>query len=488
MRSIVLGKNDNVAVLVDGAKKREKISTFKGNVILIEDIPAGHKVSLSDLEPGSEVRKYDHVIGLTTEAVKKGEWLHVHNVRTHLEPANSLTFNPRPVEMRQKPDGLNFNGFLRSDGRVGIRNELWVIPTVGCVNTLIRTLVSRYVIPQWIDRVQVLEHPYGCSQLGQDLDFTANCLSGLAFNGNAAGVLFVGLGCENLQLGTIKERMKDHPNVRFLQFQDVQDEEESIFALLDDLAEDAQRERVRCDLSKLIIGVKCGGSDAYSSITANPLVGYVSDRVVTEGGTVLVSEIPEMFGAEDMLVSRMENKRVYDDFVRMINWFKEYYMSYGQPVYENPSPGNKEGGITTLEEKSLGAVKKAGTGPVTDVLDYGTPTCKEGVNIVFAPGNDLVSCTAMAASGANMILFTTGRGTPFGSVVPTIKISTNSELAERKTKWIDYNAGTILDNEDWYGHIASLSRLVLEVASGKQTGNEQMGLSEIAIFKHGVVL
>jgi altronate hydrolase len=486
--AVLLGKGDNVAVLVDGGKKGDSFSQREERILLTEDIPPGHKVALEDIEEGSMILKYDHVIGIAKNFIPRGSRVHVHNVKTHLEPGTDLAFDPRPVELEIGESAGTFKGFLRPDGRVGIRNELWVIPAVGCVNTVVQVLASRYEVPGWIDRVQVLSHPYGCSQLGRDLEFTADALAGLARNGNAAGVLIVGLGCENLQPEMMKERLADHPNIRFLQLQDVEDEESAFFRLLDELAADASRERVECPLYSLIIGVKCGGSDAYSSLTANPLVGYVADRVVSWGGTVLATEIPEMFGAEDMLVSRMSDRTVFDDFVNMINWFKDYFISYNQPIYENPSPGNKEGGITTLEEKSIGAVKKAGSGPVTDVLGYGRPSMKKGVNIVFSPGNDLVSTTALAASGAHIILFTTGRGTPFGSVVPTIKISTNSELARKKAGWIDFNAGTILDKGDWDSHILSLSELLKETASGKQTLNEKNGLFEISIFRHGVTL
>ena len=488
IRSVILGNSDNVAVLIDGGKKGDSLYVRKGDIVLTEDIPAGHKVALSDLDLGSEVRKYDHVIGLATCFIARGSRVHVHNVKTHLELGTDFVFDPRPVEIEIEESPGTFKGFLRPDGRVGIRNELWVIPSVGCVNTIVKAMVSRYEVPAWIDRLQVLAHPYGCSQLGRDLEFTVDALAGLAYNGNAAGVLIVGLGCENLQPEMMKERLADHPNIRFLQLQDVADEEAAFFRLLDEIAENSSRERVDCQLSSLIIGVKCGGSDAYSSLTANPLVGHVADRVVSWGGTVLATEIPEMFGAEDVLISRMSDGKVFDDFVKMINWFKEYFLSYGQPIYENPSPGNKEGGITTLEEKSMGAVKKAGIGPVTDVLDYGRPSRKKGVNIVFSPGNDLVSTTALAASGAHIILFTTGRGTPFGCVVPTIKISTNSELARKKSGWIDFNAGTILDNGNKDDHILALSELVKETASGKQTCNEKNDLFEIAILKHGVTL
>ena len=488
IRSVLLGKSDNVAVLVDGGKRGDYFVCQGKNIHLTEEIPPGHKVALKDIEEGAQVRKYDHVIGLATGSISRGSWVHVHDVKTHLEPGTDLVFDTRPVELEIEENPGTFKGYLRPDGRVGIRNELWVIPTVGCVNTIVKAIATRYEVPAWIDRVKVLTHPYGCSQLGRDLEFTADALAGLASNGNAAGVLIVGLGCENLQPEIMKERLEKHPNIRFLQLQDVEDEETAFFRLLDELAESASLERVACPLSSLIIGVKCGGSDAYSSLTANPLVGYVADRVVSWGGTVLATEIPEMFGAEDILVSRMSDRTVFNDFVNMVNWFKEYFISYNQPIHENPSPGNKEGGITTLEEKSMGAVKKAGSGPVTDVLGYGRPSRKKGVNIVFSPGNDLVSSTALAASGAHIVLFTTGRGTPFGSVVPTIKISTNSELARKKPGWIDFNAGTILDNGDCDDHILSLLELLRETASGKQTLNERNGLFEIAIFRHGVTL
>jgi altronate hydrolase len=362
-----------------------------------------------------------------------------------------------------------------------------VIPAVGCINGELRALVREWPKPGWIDDVKVLEHPFGCSQLGGDLTMTADLLAGLARNPNAAGVLLAGLGCENLRLPMMLERLGGASHIRFLTLQT--DGEEKVKPLLEELADAAPRKREPFPVSDLCVGVKCGGSDGYSGLTANPLVGRFSDRLAASGGTVLATEIPEMFGAEEEVAARIADKSEHDRFTSLIRWFRDYFVRHDQPIYENPAPGNREGGITTLEEKSLGAVEKSGSAPVTHILEYGQPVLPGGgVQITFAPGNDLVSCTALAASGAQIILFTTGRGTPFGTVVPCAKISTNSELAARHPGWIDFDAGSLLSGRTWEAETERLVRFVLSVAGGERVAHERKHSSEIAIFKDGVTL
>ncbi|MCS7234016.1 MAG: altronate dehydratase family protein [Synergistetes bacterium] len=488
-RYIKLGDSDNVAVALEDISKGEILKLSEGELILLNDIPRGHKFSLRDVKMGEKIIKYDSTIGEATQDIRAGEWVHTHNVKTLLKPEWEPKWQEKKLrEIKIDLPQKSFWGFKRKDGKVGIRNEIWIIPTVGCINGVLKDFACSIKKPEWIDDIKVLSHPYGCSQLGGDLEMTKNILLGLAKNPNAGGVIIVGLGCENLQLAYLRDELKNHPNVAFLMLQAVNDESEALSKALFEVAERARTERVQCPIGSLTIGVKCGGSDSLSGITANPLVGKVSDYITYYGGTVLMSEIPEIFGAEEDIISRIEDKETFDKFVEVITWFRNYYTRYNQPVSENPSPGNIKGGITTLEEKSLGAVKKSGSNKVTDVLRYGERAKRSGVNIVFGPGNDLVSTTALAGSGATMILFTTGRGTPFEAVVPTIKISTNSELYKRKTSWIDYNAGEIAEGKSVEEALKELLELIINVASGKKTKGEERGIQEIAIFKDGVIL
>ena len=499
--AILLNEADNVVVLPDGGRKGEYIELAgtdapEAFAELTEDIPPGHKAARRVIVRGETVVKYGSPIGVTTGPIAPGSWVHEHNVRTALGDEEASL--PRWHGSEERKGGnasvcrsdLTFSGYGRSWGRPGVRNDLWVIPSVGCIDGELRSVLRGFEKPAWIDEVRLLEHPYGCSQLGGDLEATREILSGLALNPNAAGVLLVGLGCENLPVADlaapVREKCPDRP-FEALNLQD--DSEDEVLAILKGLAEAAPRERTAFPLSDLCVGVKCGGSDGYSGLTANPLVGRFADFLTACGGTVLATEIPEMFGAEGMIMGRIADERVCRDFVAMDLWFRDYFRRYGQPIFENPSPGNRAGGITTLEEKSLGAVEKTGGAPVTRVLGYGEGIGPEGgVQIAFSPGNDLVSCTSLAGSGAQLVLFTTGRGTPFGTVVPTVKLATNTPLAERRPGWIDFDAGTLLAGESWEGASARLAEYVIAVASGEKVAHERKGFGEIAVFKDGVTL
>ncbi|MDF3003403.1 MAG: uxaA, partial [Bacillota bacterium] len=392
-----------------------------------------------------------------------------------------------------KKQALTFEGYLRKDGQVGIRNEIWIIPTVGCVNKTAEKIQNgaQEQFGHLCDGVFAYPHPYGCSQMGDDQEQTQKILAGLVRHPNASGVLVLGLGCENNHIKVFKNYLGsfDHERVEFLETQSVPDEIESALELIGKLARRAAQEsRQTVGSDRLILGFKCGASDAFSGITANPLCGRITDEITAQGGSAILTEVPEMFGAETILMERAVNEEVFHQMVFMINDFKEYYTSHNQVIYENPSPGNKEGGITTLEEKSLGCIQKGGSAEVNAVLNYGEQCVKKGLNLLTGPGNDIVSCTNMTASGAHMILFTTGRGTPLGAPVPTIKISSNSALAEKKAGWIDYNAGNILEGGSFEESTEELMDLILRVASGKKTKNEEHGYREIAIFKSGVTL
>ena len=436
----------------------------------------GHKYARCDIAAGADIVKYGMPIGHATCPIRAGEHVHVHNVATNLGEVLEYRYEPSFTDVVPQPPPL-MKAFRHADGRIGIRNDLWVVPLVGCVNRLARRLA---------DAVGglALTHPYGCSQLGQDHETTCNLLAALVRHPNAGGVLVVSLGCENNTLASFKARLGDFAqlNVRFLRAQDPGDEYERGLALLRELDAARPKERVEVPVSALVVGLKCGGSDGFSGLTANPLVGRFSDWLVARGGATVLTEVPEMFGAETLLMQRCRTRSVFDKCVRMINDFKDYYAAHHQVCYENPSPGNKAGGLTTLEDKSLGCVQKGGSSPVEDVLQYGETVQAHGLSLLTGPGNDLVAATVLAAAGCHLILFTTGRGTPLGTVVPTVKIATNDALAANKPNWIDWNAMSHPDVEAFAAH-------VLRVASGAaRARNEQNGDQQIAIFKDGVTL
>ncbi|HEX8301765.1 altronate dehydratase family protein [Sphingomonas sp.] len=456
-------------------------------VTLAQPVPKGHKVAVKAVAVGDPVLKFGFPIGRATAPIAPGEHVHTHNVATALQASGEYRYVPHE-DAPAPAEGPSFMGYRRADGRVGTRNEIWVIPTVGCVGRTAQKIAERagQAHAGAVEGVHAFAHPFGCSQLGDDLEGTRAVLTALANHPNAGGVLIVGLGCESNQTSGMLKGIT-HPNIRVLGAQIAQDEIEEGLALIDELVAGARAERVAVPLSELVLGVKCGGSDGFSGLTANPLVGRMSDAVTGAGGTAILTEIPEIFGAEQLLMDRSADERVFDGIVGLVNGFKRYFTDHNEPVSENPSPGNIAGGITTLEEKSLGAVQKAGHATVTDVLHYGERVRSRGLTLLEAPGNDAVSSTALAAAGATVILFTTGRGTPLGFPVPTVKIASNSDLAARKPGWIDFDAGQVLDG----GMDAATQALlgtIAEVASGRQTAAERNGEREIAIWKRGVTL
>ena len=488
--ALKIHKDDAVAVALRPLACGE---TLLG-VTLLEDIPAGHKFALCPMTKGAPVIKYGLPIGAATTDIPAGRWVHTHNVKTRLSEDTSYTYSPEltPVEPMAP---LEFDGYLRTDGRAGIRNELWIIPTVGCVNDICKTLEQEntHLAEQYgLDGVYHFPHPYGCSQLGDDHEATRALLAALCRHPNAGGVLVVGLGCENNKVDDFRTLLGPEyaEKLRFLVCQQETDELAVGHSYLEDLAAcAAQSKRQALPASKLVLGMKCGGSDGLSGITANPLVGAVSDRLIAMGGTTILTEVPEMFGAEALLFNRCKDSETFQAALHMVDRFKDYFISHGQVVYENPSPGNKDGGITTLEDKSMGCVQKGGFSPVVGVLDYAEPIEQQGLHLLYGPGNDLVSATALAAAGAQMVLFTTGRGTPFGAPVPTVKIATNSRLAEQKTHWIDFNAGPVAEGEDISAVAQRLLVLVADLASGtRQTRSEQHHQRGIAIWKNGITL
>ncbi len=556
MKYIHIHPSDNVAVALEDLPKGESIDLEENpfaaadariaeletegasacdlkekavHIVTREPIARGHKIALTDIAEGEPIIKYGCTIALASEDIPAGSWVHTHNARTELSESAEYHYDHKVYPL-PSVSPKTFRGYRRPDGKAGIRNELWIIPLVGCVNGIAKELTEAnqgLTAAGWrrehaalecenkrnpdgtvlqeqghpgkeqnpyasVDGLYYFPHPYGCSQMGEDLATTAKLLAALVRHPNAGGVLVLSLGCENLQPEMFRKVLGDYDleRVKFLVCQEEEDELEAGSQLLRELAGyAAQFHREEIPASELVVGMKCGGSDGLSGITANPAVGRFSDRLISLGGSTVLTEVPEMFGAENILFSRCENEDVYHKAVRMVNNFKKYFTDHGQVVYENPSPGNKKGGITTLEDKSCGCVQKGGSAQIVDVLDYAEPVTKKGLNLLSGPGNDLVSATDLTAAGAHLILFTTGRGTPFGAPAPTVKIATNTALSEHKKNWIDFNAGTVAEGKESLDEAGDrLLDKVLRVASGEETLSEQHGCREIAIFKDGVTL
>lgn len=491
---IKIHPGDNVVIALKNFSKGDAIMVDDTNIVLISDIEKGHKIALSDIAIGEDIVKYGYPIGKAIASIKIGEHVHVQNVKTKLGEVMDYVYQPQFNERVHPNRNLTFNGYRRKNGEVGIRNEIWIVPTVGCVNGIAEQIIREFkteIDPVGIDGLEVFKHNYGCSQLGDDHQNTKKILSDIALHPNAGGVLVLGLGCENNKIDEFAEGLGDfdRDRIKFLSTQKVQDEVSDAVTLLKEIyARVSQDKREPVSISELKVGLKCGGSDGLSGITANPLVGYFSDFLISQGGTTTLTEVPEMFGAETILMNRCINENVFDKTVHLINDFKQYFIDLKQPIYENPSPGNKAGGITTLEDKSLGCTQKGGNGIVVDVLKYGDRLKVKGLNLLSAPGNDLVSTTALGAAGSHIVLFTTGRGTPFGSFIPTLKIATNSELAKNKPHWIDYNAGPLSEDKTFDQGLEELVDKIIRIANGEKANHEKAGFREIAIFKSGVTL
>lgn len=491
---IHLDEKDNVITALKDFAIGNALIIKDNKITITDNITKGHKIAIKNIIKGETIIKYGSNIGVATCSIKIGQHVHTHNTKTLLNDISEYSFDQKIEKLTTKIEGKKVNVYLRKNGDVGIRNELWIIPTVGCANGISKTIVKRFLKNHnnlEVDGVYTFTHPYGCSQMGEDHENTLIALQSISKHPNAGGVLVLGLGCENNQIKTFKEALGDYDSdrIKFLSSQDVEDEIETGLTILDNLYDIAKNDkRESLPISRVKFGLECGGSDGLSGITANPLLGLFSDYVISYGGTSVLTEVPEMFGAETILMNRAKDKEVYNKIVEMINHFKNYYKKHDQVIYENPSPGNKKGGITTLEEKSLGCTQKAGKSTVIDVLRYGQQLKKSGLNLIYSPGNDLVATTALGIAGCNLVLFTTGRGTPFGGFIPTVKISTNDELAKKKKHWIDFNAGKIVEGTSIDELLPQFIDFLVEVINGKEVNNEINDFREIAIFKSGVTL
>ena len=486
---------DSVVVCLQPKKKGEIITVDGKTVVLNQDTPAGHKVLIKDVQKGENIIKYGYPIGHALENLKAGDWVNENNLKTNLSGTLDYTYIPVGEELSIKKESRTFKGYKRKNGDVGVRNKIWIVPTVGCVNGIAEKLAEKLrneTKLEGIDSVYAWHHNYGCSQLSEDHENTRKVLRDICLHPNAGGVLVLSLGCENNQPDDFMAMLGDYDKdrIKLLVTQKVEgDEIEAAMNILRDLysiAKEDKREDV--PVSELRVGLKCGGSDGFSGITANPLVGEFSDWLVAQGGTSVLTEVPEMFGAETILMNRCCTEDLFNQTVSMINNFKEYFLSHGEPVGENPSPGNKAGGISTLEDKALGCTQKCGKAPVSGVMEYGDRLTNKGLNLLSAPGNDLVASTALASCGCHIVLFTTGRGTPFGTFVPTMKIATNPTLAKNKPSWVDFSAGQLIEGRTMQELVPEFIDKVLAVASGQLAKNEENGYREISIFKNGVTL
>lgn len=492
---IKINECDNVIIALRDYKKDEVIDLEDAKITLLEDINRGHKIAIKNINKEDNVIKYGLPIGYALEDIKVGNWVHTHNTKTNLKDLNSYSYTPKFTDRKLDLEDIKVNVYKRKNGDVGVRNELWIVPTVGCVNGIAQRIKDVFLAEVGeleIDNINVLTHNYGCSQLGEDHINTRIILQNTVKHPNAGGVLVLGLGCENNQVADFEKTLGeyDRERVKFLISQEVDDEIEAGKNILLDLYNKMKNDkREEVSISAINFGLECGGSDGLSGITANPMLGYFSDYIIALGGTTVLTEVPEMFGAETLLMERCKDEKTFEKCVHMINDFKEYFIKNGQEIYENPSPGNKKGGITTLEDKSLGCTQKSGTSKVIDVLKYGEVLKEKGLNLLSAPGNDLVATTALAAAKCHLVLFTTGRGNPYGGYVPTVKISTNTQLYEKKRKWIDFNAGRIVTENMSFEEITKeFIDYIVSVINGEKTNNEKNRFQEIAIFKSGVTL
>ncbi len=486
---------DSVVVCLRAMKAGETVSADGKVITLLQDVPAGHKVLIEDKNEGEDIIKYGYPIGHAKKNLKAGEWVNENNLKTNLAGTLEYTYNPVDDKLSIAKENRTFKGYVRKNGDVGVRNEIWVVPTVGCVNGIAERVAKQLEEEtklEGIDAVHAWHHNYGCSQLSEDHEATRKVLRDIVLHPNAGAVLVLSLGCENNQPEDFMAMLGDYDKdrIKLVVTQRVEgDEVEECMNVLRNLYAIAKNDcREDVPVSKLRVGLKCGGSDGFSGITANPLEGEFSDWLVAQGGTSILTEVPEMFGAETILMNRCETRELFDKTVSLINNFKNYFLSHGEPVGENPSPGNKAGGISTLEDKALGCTQKCGRAPVSGVLEYGDRLRTTGLNLLSAPGNDLVASTALAAAGCHIVLFSTGRGTPFGTFVTTMKISTNSNLYNNKKNWIDFNAGQLVDGKSMTELVPEFIDKVLAVASGEQAQNEKNGYREISIFKNGVTL
>ncbi len=496
-----LHPTDNVAVARVQVAAGEEIQLGPVVVRVSEPIAAGHKVAIRPIAAGEAILKYGQRIGLAGTHIDVGSWVHVHNVNaarleTEYEYCNELIEPSKPAESR------TFMGFRRADGKVGTRNYVALISTVNCSATTARYVAMELAksdlrdFPN-VDGVIPLVHKGGCafSFGGEDHQQLNRTLAGFARHPNIAARLILGLGCETaqaghlqsdhglMQLGGPSASRSNGPLPMVLNIQEVGGVRKTVdraVGVLRDLlvqANDVRREPI--PVSELLVGLECGGSDGASGITANPALGYASDLMVAHGGTAILSEIPEVYGAEQLLTRRSISREVADALLDRIHWWEDYAQRHHASIDNNPSYGNKQGGLTTIFEKSLGAVAKGGTSPLRAVYKYAEPVTERGFVLMDTPGYDPASVTGMVAGGAQVIVFTTGRGSCFGcKPAPTIKVATNTPMFNRMREDMDINAGTILEGATVEDVGREIFEMIIATASGRQTLSEAQGIGD----------
>lgn len=499
MSAIKLYPQDTVALATSELKKGQTVTVDGETITLLDDIPNAHKIALKDFETGEAVRKYDNIIGYASKPIKKGEWIHSHNEVTGLGKSKEYTYDFNPISIFPGESDKTFMGYDRADGGAGIRNHLAIISTVFCANGPLRKLArmaeAKYPATENFDGIIAFDQEFGCSQTGKDLVTTCKIIAGIAKNANFGGVLLVSNGCEMAIPSVLEQYMGDYDKkrIRTLTLQEVEDEFTAGMELIDEIMEEMKDDkRTPININRLHIAMNCGGSDGYSGITANTLLGTLCDTLVKEGAIMNMTEVPEMMGAEHILMNRAADKSIFDDIVKMMYDYDAYFARYGEKAADNPTQGNKAGGLTTLEEKSLGCIQKGGHCAVMEVLEYGERATKNGFVLVSGPGNDLAGVSGQIAAGAVLTIFTTGRGTPCGFAGPTFRLASNTALATRKSNWIDYDAGRLLTAktpEEVEALNKELYDAIMATVNGQyRTRTEENGYYILGALKDGVTL
>jgi altronate hydrolase len=498
--AIHLHPTDNVAVARVPIPAGTSLRIDGLPVTTMDAIPAGHKVALWDIQPGEVVERYGQVIGRAKQAIQAGRHIHTHNLAfEELQLEYEFPVGDTPVPTA-RPDAPTFLGYQREDGRVGTRNYIAVVAASNCAAHTAEQIARSYegeTMPPNVDGVVAFPHGEGCAHAaeGPDIDQLRRTLGGVLIHPNVSGAVILGLGCETNQidhyLGVGGPRSTRLAGLTLQSSGGTRGAIEAARRQIARFLEQASaEERTPAPASKIVLGLNCGGSDSFSGITANPALGFCSDLLAELGGTPVLAETTEIFGAEHLLVKRARNREVAEKLLDCIRKYKVYLNRFAGSFDDNPSPGNKEGGLTNILEKSLGAVAKGGTSPLIDVYDYAERVTAPGFTFMNTPGYDPVSLTGLAAGGCNLIAFTTGRGSAIGfPTIPVIKVATNSNTYRRMTDNMDVNAGAIADGEATVQQIGqAIFDLMLEVATGRHTCAERLGHKEFVPWRIGPVM
>ncbi len=500
---IITHPADNVGIVSNGfgLKKGEIVLE---NIVLAEDIPMGHKLALKNINLGEKVVRYGEIIGFANKNIKIGEWVNSQNIELPMPPdlENIPYFKPQPI-YNEPVNGFTFEGYKNKDGSVGTKNMLGITTSVHCVAGIVDFIekkITKELLPKYpnVDGVVAFNHSYGC---GIAIDAPAaiipiRTIQNIAQNPNFGGeIMVIGLGCEKLRPERLlpNQEKNDSNSMVFLQdeaFEGFEQMVEGIMALAEKHLQNLNtRKRETCSASDLVVGMQCGGSDAFSGITGNPVAGFAADLIVKAGGTVMFSEVTEVRDAIHLLVPRAENEEVAKKLKAEMAWYDNYLAQGHVDRAANTTPGNKTGGLSNIVEKALGSIVKSGTSPIVDVISPGEKAIKKGLNFAATPASDFVCGTLQLAAGMNMHVFITGRGTPYGlSMVPVIKVSSNSKLSNRWFDLIDFDAGPVAFGQKTIEEMGwQLFELILEVASGKKiVAADKLGIhNDLVLFNPG---